>query len=73
MPQPVQVMLECQPLPAFDTNRTTLVDSSHKLIAEQTCTITQLTAAARDLKAKCDPMDQVYPKASSEDLYQDAL
>eukprot|EP00973_Karenia_brevis_P023477 3232413-Karenia_brevis.AAC.1 len=66
-------MSECQPIPAFDTTMTMLVDSSHKLIAEQSCTITQLTTAVRELKAKCDAMNQAHPKARLEDSYQDAL
>eukprot|EP00973_Karenia_brevis_P030863 4256834-Karenia_brevis.AAC.1 len=62
MPQPNQAMSDCLTIPAFEASMTTLVDSSHKLIAEQTGTIAQLTIAVWELKDKCNAMGQTYPK-----------
>eukprot|EP00973_Karenia_brevis_P017033 2337639-Karenia_brevis.AAC.1 len=55
MPQPNQAMSDCQPIPAFDARMSTLVDSSHKLIAEQIGTIARFTTAAWKSKLNVTP------------------
>eukprot|EP00973_Karenia_brevis_P068936 9583772-Karenia_brevis.AAC.1 len=53
----------------MDNTMTMLVDSSHRLIAEQTHTISQLTTAVRELKTRCDAMAQTQLMDVSDDLY----